>query len=233
MKTHWKKWDFTPIFLIVPFIIISALITLGNAGPAQAQTKSQGEAIKLLPPKMDSDVSIEKALSERRTVRTYKDEALTLAEVSQLLWAAQGITEPTRGLRTAPSPKAAYLIEVYLIAGNVANLPAGMYKYRPQGHDLVKVLDGDIKTELYKAVGQMPIKNAPIALVLTGAADRASNPRWMGLEAGHISQNIYLQAYSLKLGTVSMAGFQDEKVRSALRLPEKEQPMYIMPVGRK
>jgi len=159
---------------------------------------------------------------------------LSLAEISQILWAAQGITEPTKGLRTAPSAGAQYFLEIYVLPGNVTGLSTGMFKYHPQGHELVRIAEGDKKADLFKAVGQAPIKNAPVALVITGLSEKAQQrPTRMYLEGGHAAQNIYLQAVSLKLGTVVMGGFKEEEVRKALNLPEKEQPIYIMPVGKK
>ena len=109
----------------------------------------------------------------------------------------------------------------------------GMYKYQPQGHELIKIADGDKKAELFKAAGQAPIKNAPVALVITGSLEKAQNSAWMYLEAGHAAENVYLQAVSLKLGTVAMGGFKEDEVRKALSLPEKERVIYIMPIGKK
>jgi SagB-type dehydrogenase family enzyme len=188
--------------------------------------------IKLPAPQHQGSVSVEKALTERRSVRSYREDPLTIPEISQLLWACQGITEPKRGLRTAPSARAAYLLEVYLLSGNVANLQKGMYRYEPNGHGLEKVADGDIKGELFKAVGQAPIKNAPAVLVFFGKSERTTTQRWIFLEAGHAAQNVYLQGISLGIGGVVMAGFMDESVRKALNMPENRQPVYIMPIGR-
>jgi len=200
---------------------------------ALAQGKGSGETFKLPPPRYESEVSIEKALLERRSIRSYKEEPLTLPELSQILWAAQGITEPKKGLRAAPSPRALYLLQVYVLPGNVTNLPMGTYRYEPQGHELVKISDGDQKAELFKAAGQAPIKNAPLALVITGLSEKTQNPAWMYLEAGHVAENVYLQSVSLKLGTVAMAGFKEDEVRKVLNLPEKERVIYIMPIGKK
>jgi SagB-type dehydrogenase family enzyme len=201
---------------------------------AAAQEKAPGAVIALPAPKLDGAVSVEKALAERRSVRAYKSEALSLEEVSQILWAAQGITDPSKGYRTAPSARGTYVIQVYLVAGNVSGLPAGLYKYEPKGHALVKLSEGDKKGNLLKAAGQAAIGPAPAALIISGVTDRsAANPNWMYLEAGHASENVYLQAFTLKLGTVAMAGFKPEEVKRALSLPEKEQPIYIMPFGRK
>jgi SagB-type dehydrogenase family enzyme len=232
-----KRYSTASIFIV--FCVMAWMVSLflpvtGLSRHVFAQDKSsKAEAVKLPSPKYSGDVPVEKALAERRSVRSYKDEPLTIPEISQLLWAAQGITEPKRGLRTAPSARATYLLEVYLIPGNVTNLPVGMYKYQPRSHELIKVADGDKKTELFKAVGQAPIKNAPVVLVFTGMSERSTNPGWMYLEAGHAAQNVYLQALSLKLGTVAIAGFKSEDVRRALNMSEKEQPIYIMPIGRK
>jgi SagB-type dehydrogenase family enzyme len=211
------------IFQILPGLRIS-----------EAQEQTSGAAsINLPPPRIDGPVSVEKALLERRTVRSYKDEPLTMADISQILWAAQGITEPKRGLRTAPSARATFPLNTYLIAANVTGLSEGMYKYQPQGQKIIKVADGDKRADLFKAVGQAPLKNAPAILLFSAMLDRAPNPRWMYLEAGHVAQNVLLQTQSLKIGTVPMAGFKDEEVKKALNLPEKEQPVYIMPLGRK
>jgi SagB-type dehydrogenase family enzyme len=200
---------------------------------ALAQGKGSEEPFKLPPPRYESEVSIEKALLERRSIRSYKEEPLTLNDLSQILWAAQGITEPKKGLRAAPSPRALYLLQVYVLPGNVTNLPMGTYRYEPQGHELVKTADGNKKAELFQAAGQTPIKNAPVALVITGLSEKTQNPAWIYLEAGHAAENVYLQSVSLKLGTVAMAGFKEEEVRKVLNLPEKERVIYIMPMGKK
>jgi SagB-type dehydrogenase family enzyme len=201
--------------------------------PIQAEQGGPGTIISLPQPVLDGSVSIEKALSERRTLRTYRDQPLTMAEISQVLWAAQGITEPKKGLRTAPSARAMYLLQLYLIADHVTNLPAGMYKYQPQGHQLIKVADGEAKSILFGAAPQNPIKNAPAVILVSGFPAKATNPTWMCLEAGHVAQNVALQAVSLKLGIVTIGGFKPEEVKKALKLPENEQPIYILPVGKK
>ncbi len=233
MKRHSTASIFI-FFCVMAWVFSLYFPVTGGNQPVFAQEKSsKAEVVKLPSPKHSGDVPVEKALLERRSVRSYKDEPLTIPEISQLLWAAQGITEPKRGLRTAPSARATYLLEVYLIPGNVTHLPMGMYKYQPRNHELIKVAEGDKKAELFKTVGQAPIKNAPVVLVFTGMSERSTNPGWMYLEAGHAAQNVYLQALSLKLGTVAMAGFKSEDVRRVLSLSEKEQPIYIMPIGRK
>jgi SagB-type dehydrogenase family enzyme len=201
---------------------------------AVAQEESSESALVKLPsPKLDGPVSVEKALAQRRSIRTYKDEPLSLAQVSQILWAAQGITDAKSGKRTAPSAMASYFLELYLISGEVSGLPEGMYKYQAKGHELVEMAKGDVKTKLFEAAGQAPIRKAPAALIIAGDSERSKKPEWMHLEAGHAAQNVYLQAVSLEMGTVVMAGFKPEEVAKALNIPETEKVIFIMPLGKK
>ncbi|HID91006.1 TPA: SagB/ThcOx family dehydrogenase, partial [Candidatus Bathyarchaeota archaeon] len=130
--------------------------------------------IRLPTPRYESDVSIEEALLRRRSVRSYRDEPMTLQEVSQLLWAAQGITDP-RGFRTAPSAGALYPLVLYVVVGNVEGLEKGVYRYGPHKHGIVKVLDGDRRAELAgAALGQEWVKNGAIDLVITAVYERTT-----------------------------------------------------------
>jgi len=213
--------------IVISLIIVSwVMVLLNSADIAHAQT------ITLPQPQCDGNVSVEKALKERRSIRTYKPDSLSIGTISQLLWAAQGITEPSRGLRTAPSARASYFIEVYVIAGSITGIAPGMYKYYPREHAIKLVSAGDIKDRLYTAVGQNPIRSAPAALLFTGHSTRSTNPAWMYLEVGHAAQNVFLQSVALHLGTVVMAGFTPENVKKVLNLPGDELPVYIMPVGK-
>lgn len=213
--------------------VVAAIVLCVLTTGAFSQTAQPGAQIKLPEPKFDGTVSVEKALKDRRTVRVYKDAPLSMSDVSQILWAAQGITEPKRGLRTAPSARAQYFLTVYFFAGNVTGLNPGMYRYVPAGHVLEPVTGGDMKEKLYKAVGQAPIQKAPAALVIAGAKDRAKNEGWMYLEAGHAAQNVYLEGVSLGIGTVTMAGFDADAVGKAIGLPAGEKVLYVMPLGKK
>ncbi len=213
--------------------VLAAIMLCVLATGAYCQTAQPGAQIKLPEPKYDGTVSVEKALKERRTVRVYKDSPLSMSDVSQILWAAQGITEPKRGLRTAPSARAQYFLTVYFFAGNVTGINPGMYRYVPAGHVLEPVAGGDMKEKLYKAAGQAPIQKAPAALVIAGAKDRAKNEGWMYLEAGHAAQNVYLEGVSLGIGTVTMAGFDADAVGKAIGLPAGEKVLYVMPLGKK
>ncbi|MEM2921380.1 MAG: SagB/ThcOx family dehydrogenase [Candidatus Bathyarchaeia archaeon] len=195
--------------------------------------------VKLASPRLQSSVSVEEALLKRRSIREYTGERLNLQEVSQLLWAAQGITDP-KGFRTAPSAGALYPLEVYLVVGDVENLATGVYKYKPLEHEIIKVLEGDKRRELAEAaIGQISVREAAIDIVVTAVYERTTvkygdrGIRYVHMEVGHAAQNLCLQATAMGLGTVTVGAFHDEEVKEILNLPEDEQPLYIIPVGKK
>jgi SagB-type dehydrogenase family enzyme len=197
------------------------------------------DPVKLPEPKYDSKVSVEKALFERRSIRDYTDEAVTIGDVSQLLWAAQGITDPA-GYRTAPSAGALYPLEVYLVAGKVATLPAGIYRYKPRGHELDRIIEGDKRVELSNAaLGQTALKQAPASIVLTAFYERTTQKyrdrgtRYVHMEAGHAAGNVCLQAVSLGLGTVVIGAFYDDDVKKVMQLGGSEEPLYLIPFGKR
>lgn len=194
--------------------------------------------IRLPEPSYWSDVSVEETFSKRRSIRDYTGEALTLQEVSQLLWAAQGITDP-RGFRTAPSAGALYPLEVYVVVGDVENLAKSVYRYNPHEHELVKVVEGDKRADLAKAaVGQSWVEKAAIDIVITGVYERTTQKygergvRYVHIEVGHAAQNVCLQATAMGLGAVTVGAFYDDQVGKILNLLEGEQPIYIIPIGR-
>jgi len=218
--------------LIIAFALVLPVFSVGLRS-------ALADPIQLPEPKYDGNVSVEKALFERRSIRNYADEAVTLVDVSQLLWAAQGITDPA-GYRTAPSAGALYPLEVYLVAGKVASLPAGIYRYKPRGHELVKVMDGDKRAELgAAALGQTSLKQAPVSLVLTSFYERTTQKygdrgiRYVHMEAGHAAENVCLQAVSLGLGTVVIGAFYDDDVKKVLQLGGSEEPLYLIPFGKR
>ena len=210
--------------------------------PAEEPTPSQvipEIEVELPEPRYDSGVSIEETLLKRRSVRDYTGEPLTLQEVSQLLWAAQGTTDPT-GFRTAPSAGATYPLEIYVVVGDVENLTEGVYRYKSAEHKLMKVLDGDWRAELAAAaLGQSSVKEGAMDIIVTAVYERTTQRygdrgiRYVHMEAGHAAQNVYLQAVALGLGTVVIGAFHDDQVREILKLPQNEQPLYIIPVGRR
>ncbi len=175
----------------------------------------------------------------RRSVREYVSLPLSLEDISQLLWAAQGITSDWGG-RTAPSAGALYPLEVYLVVGDVDGLESGVYKYQPQEHALIRVGDSDVRSELASAaLEQSFIAQGAVDIVIAAVYERTTRKygdrgvRYVHMEAGHAAQNIYLEAVALDLGTVTVGAFSDERVKDVLGMPESEVPLYIMPVGRK
>ena len=230
-----NKIFFSAIILIGLFILFFAF-----QQENQRNLKAEEKTSKITLPKASytSKTSVEEALSKRRSIREYKDQPLKLEELSQLLWAAQGITSE-RGGRTAPSAGAKYPLEIFVVVGKVEKLESGIYRYRPQDHTLIKTKDKDQRQELsLAAIRQGPIKEAPVDLVVTAVYRRTMEKygergiRYVHIEVGHACQNIYLQAESLNLGTVEIGAFEDAQVKKALNLTEEE-PLAIMPVGRK
>jgi len=195
--------------------------------------------MKLPTPRLDGQVSIETAVRARRSLREYTEAPITLADLSQVLWAAQGVTA-AGGFRTAPSAGALYPLEVYVFAGNVGDLPAGIYKYHPCGHTLSRVAVGDARRALRQvALDQFSTNDAAAVILLAAVYERTTAKygsrgiRYVHLEAGHAAQNVYLQAVALRLGTVAIGAFDDEGVKRVAQLSAHEQPLYLLPLGRK
>jgi len=245
MKSAWEAREMKKkvIRLVIICLVVNTLllvsctqVAIEEAEPTSPSSLSE---VELPEPRKDSDVSIEEALLERRSIRVYTGEALTLQEVSQLLWAAQGTTS-LRGLRTAPSAAALYPLETYIVVGDVENLSAGVYRYETAGHKLVKVLDGDYRPQLTRAsLGQYFVEGGAVYIVFTAIYERTTlrsgdeGIKYVHMEVGHAAQNVYLQVVSLGLGTVVIGGFDGDRAHEILELPESETPLYFMPVGRR
>lgn len=202
--------------------------------PSLKVDQIEEESIILPAPGLKSNISIEEAILHRRSHRLYKEEPITLKELSQILWAAQGITgqEGNYKLRASPSAGALYPIELYVV------LPNGVYHYLPQKHKLEKIKDGDLRPDLAKAaLDQWWIEETSCDIVITAVYERTMakygqrGRRYAILEAGSVAENIYLQAESLGLGTVGIGAFIDEKVQEVLDIPKNRHPLYIMPLG--
>ncbi len=211
-----------------------ALLGLSQAAGASAQN-----TVRLPPPRTEGTVPLERALLERRSVRNYSRAALALPDVSQLLWAAQGITG-RGGYRTAPSAGALYPLETFLCAGRVEGLSAGVYKYRPQDHELLRLAEGDWRARLAEAaLGQAWVREAPVTVALAAVMNRITGRyqqrgvRYAWMEAGHAAQNVLLQAAALGLGAVPVGAFDDRTVQRILRMASEEEPLYLIPAGRR
>jgi SagB-type dehydrogenase family enzyme len=218
---------------MVVILVVGAGCVLHHAQAEGTAAAAGATAVTLPVPDLSHPMTVEKALQLRRSVRKYADAPITLAQASNLLWAAQGITEPTRGLRTAPSAMAIYPLHVYLVAGQVSDLPAGAYQYVPQGHKLTLVTAGDLRTQ----VGSQPqMTLAPALLIYTAdltnmtarTHDEKVSMQFACMEAGHSAQNVLLEEVALGLVGVPMAGFNAATLRAALKLPDSEQLLYAV-----
>jgi SagB-type dehydrogenase family enzyme len=196
-----------------------------------------GQRIPLPAAASGGEMPVEEALEQRRSIREFSRDGLELEDVSQLLWAAQGVTG-RRGYRAAPSAGALYPLEIYVVAGDVAGLSPGVYRYRPDKHDLVLVADGDRRKPLASAaLDQGWVRRAPAVLVIAAVYERTMakygerGRRYVHMEVGHAAQNVYLQATARGLGTVMVGAFDDDEVRKVLGLPADHEPLGIMPVG--
>ncbi len=195
-------------------------------------------SIKLPAARLDSSVSLEKVLYARRSIREFTTQPLELSQVSQLAWAAQGLTGP-EAHRTAPSAGGLYALELYIIAGKVNGLPAGVYRYDLLTHELVSLLTADMCLELSRAaLDQTSITQAAAIFAISAVYERISSKygdrgiRYAHMEAGHAAQNLLLQAVALGLGAVLVGAFNDGKVKRLLNLSKQETPLYLIPVGK-
>ena len=215
-----------------------ALTPVASVTPMTNYQEEEAVRISLPAPTLRGQVSLEETLQTRRSVREYGEGPVTLEEVSQLLWAAQGQTAEWGG-RTSPSAGALYPLETYLVAGNVSGLEQGVYKYRPGEHDLLRVGDGDRRPLLAEAaLGQEWVNEGAAGIVLAAVYERTTGKygelgiEYVLMEAGHAAENLLLQATALGLGSVPVTGFHRDEAQEALGLPEDVEPLYIVPLGR-
>lgn len=203
-------------------------------------------SFQLPSPRTTGTMSVEEALSLRRSHRSYTDESITSEDLSQILWAAYGVTKPTSnpnvpgGLRTAPSAGATYPLNIYVLIGKVKGIETGYYRYVPDGHKVIRISDKDLRQDLCSAAfNQEMIKKAPASLFFTATFSRATKrygdraiKRYVCMDLGHSAQNVYLQAEALHLGTCAIGAFDDAAVKKVMQVSDEEEALYIMPVGK-
>lgn len=217
-------------FLLV--VLLAAMVALSASAGAQAPAAAAAPVVKTLAaPAVSGGMSLTEALAKRRSVRAFAATPVTDAELSQLLWAAQGITEPTKKMRAAPSAHNWYFLHVYVVAAD------GLWEYQPDGHKLLKVSGTDYRQTISM---QPSVKSAPLSLLVVGEYGRAAQVageatvgrRFVDLEAGHATENLLLQATALNLGVVSVGGVDPVAVQKLVSLPADRTAIYLIPVGR-
>ena len=241
-----KKLFYTiAIFLVLGlagFLILKSFQGIGNTEKEETTMNLQkpanpGDMLQLPQPRTKGDVSLEEALTLRRSIRSYTQEPLSLMELSQLLWSAQGITNE-RGFRTAPSAGATFPLEMYVVVNNVEGLDKGIYHYLPSSNELSLVRLADVSADLARAaLSQSMLSEAGAVLVFGAIYERTTErygergERYVLNEIGHASQNVHLQAAALDLGTVVIGAYRDEETEEILQLDPNVRVLYMMPVG--
>ncbi|OGB90369.1 hypothetical protein A2625_05665 [candidate division WOR-1 bacterium RIFCSPHIGHO2_01_FULL_53_15] len=212
------------MFKKLTVLMLFALFCCGSAFAART--------INLPEPKILGKMSVEESIFRRRSERTFLSNELNMEQISQLLWAAQGITDKTWGFRAAPSSGALYPLTLYIMKSD------GIFKYIPDGHKLSQVSDRDARPSIVRAsLGQSFIGEAPLVIVIAGnyriveAKYGQRSYRYLNMEIGHAAENICLQAVALGLASVPVGAFWDDVVAKALDLPETQDPFYLIPVG--
>ncbi len=245
-------WPSVAVAMFATFIVVALAMGVSDARETERSDRS-GTAIekllevKQLPeatraeialpaPSRDGGIPVETAIEGRRSVRTFTDDSVTLEQLSQLLWAAQGITDRKGSWRSAPSAGATYPMEIFVVAGRVEGLDPGVYWYVPSSHTLNLLSAGDRRAELSEgALSQSSVLDAPLSLVIAGVYERTTEKygergvRYVHIEVGAVAENVYLQAESLGLGTGFVGAFSDDDVRDLLHADVY--PLGIMPLG--
>lgn len=240
-----KRLMFVLCSLCIAVSATSQEVAIENPG------KEENLAIQLPAPSFDSNTSVENALLTRRSERAFRQDAIKLEDLSQILWAAQGITTRidtvpfwwtgekwSGGLRTAPSAGGLFPIELYIAVGNAESLDPGLYKYNALNHTILKVMDGDKREDVRQAaLNQIAVKNGQVCIIIAANIGRteykykARATQYVYIESGAVVQNIYLQCNTLGIGTVMIGAIREEPMKVALGMPDSETPIGVMPLG--
>ena len=202
--------------------------------------------IELPMPRIRRDsMPIEMALALRRSVRSFVREPITIEDLSQLLWACYGVSDPVRGFLTCPSAGATFPLEIYAVIypGSVlfgdTFLEPGSYRYDPHTHSIEMVKRGDLRYDLFRAcVSQEWVREALLSVVIAAVFERTTSYygergyRYVYFEAGHAAQNLYLEATALGLGAVAIGAFYDDEVAEVVGVERRARPIYIVSIGR-
>jgi SagB-type dehydrogenase family enzyme len=209
-------------------LFLSTLLAFIIGSAVMAENKT----IRLPEPKVLGKMSVEEAILRRRSERAFTPQDLSLDQISQILWSAQGITDKAWGFRAAPSAGALYPLTLYILKKD------GVFKYIPDGHRLLQISAEDKRPSLVRAaLTQSYIGEAPLVVVIAGNfriteakyGQRAF--RYVNMEVGHVAENIHLQAVAMGMTSVPIGAFWDDVVAKTIELPETQDPYYLIPVG--
>ena len=223
-----------------PTVVLVALVVGGVASAGEwgtALPMEIGPAIELPAAETTGGPAMRDAMGTRRSVRVFSEGPVTMQELSQLLWAAQGVTNK-QGYRTVPSAGAKFPIEMYVVAERVEGLEPGLYHYRADDHSLGKIREGVLGKELQAATTGQPTVGAAaanfIVMAVVWRVEAKYGPerseRYVVLEGGAVMEHLLLEAVALGLGGVAIGGFGDEDVQTFVG--SNAMPVVIVPVGR-
>lgn len=217
------------VFRLAVVVVVTTTALIAFAQP----DKETSAAVPLPPPNTSGGMSLGEALTQRRSIRSFADTPLALKDLAQLCWAGQGITDQQRGFRTSPSAGALYPIELYMVTAD------GVRQYLPHEHAARWHTHEDVRAAFQAAaLGQDAIGDAPVCFVVAAVPQRSARKygtrasRYCMIEAGHVAQNILLQATALGLGGVPIGAYDDDAVAKVLKLPDDQSVLYLLPIGR-
>lgn len=227
--------------ILLLFATVAGLAFLEGTQPAFPQEgPEKAKVVELPKPKPKGKVSLEEAISKRRCVRSYKDKALSLEQVSQLLWAANGVTGKKSYFRAAPSAGALHPLDFYAVVGtgSVKGLDAGVWHYNPKKHTITLLTKGDQRLPLQNAsLGQKQVGTAEVVVVLTVEYKRTTQKygnrgrRYALMDAGFAAENLFLQVQTLDLSMCVIGAFRDEMITDILKLPKEHEPVLVLTIG--
>jgi len=223
-----------PALAILTLLSAFCLAQYGLPGTRTAGPSRAPNTIVTLPkPRLEGEISLEEALANQPGLWQFAPRPLGLQEIGQLAWAGQGIIDQASGLRTVPSISGLYPIKLYFAT------PQGLFVYNPQQHSLEQTLTADVRFRIAAAAARQPaLAQAPCDIIIAGSIRQLTMQhgrqarKYMLLEAGHIAQNIQLQAVSLGLRSLTTAIFEAREVERTCRIPKEFEPTYILSVGR-
>lgn len=203
----------------------------------QVAARSYTETIALPKAKLTGGLPLYQAIAERRTRREFSEKKVTQSELAQMLFSGQGMVDPAGTKRTIPSARESYPMTIYVVVRSVEGLEPGIYEYLPKTHALGVLPTKDLLTATKESGIQDAAQKSPVVFLVSAAIGnyqaktKSLTTSATYLETGHIGQNLYLTAESLKMSTVVMAGFDSSKVTKAFGIDPAEMVQYVVPFG--